>query len=196
MASTANKRKPGRPRNQNADKIILDTTLELLASTGYAGLTLEQVARKANSSKSTIYRRWDTKQQLVIAAFSTAPILECLDRNDLKLELFDLMEQFTHVLQSTPIGGVLLTLMAEKEDDPKLSGSLDPLIKARRQPFKDVLRRSISRKELPADMELELAVDMIMGPIVVRAMFSTRSLSTSTLNNILDMSLTGLGAKL
>lgn len=196
MANTEQRRKAGRPRNQDAEKIILDSTLELLASTGYTGLTLEQVAKKANSSKSTIYRRWDNKQQLVIAAFSTAPVLKCTDRGDLKLELFDLMEQFTQVLHNTPIGGVLSTLIAERETDPKLSDSLDPLIKARRKPFNDALRRAILRKELPANTELELAMDMIMGPIVVRAMFSTRNLSNKTLENILNMSLIGLGATL
>jgi len=65
-------RKPGRPRSAQAHKAILDATLELLAEEGFHGLSIEAVAAKAGVGKTTIYRRWPSKDELVMDA-----ILKC-----------------------------------------------------------------------------------------------------------------------
>ena len=64
-------RRPGRPREQRADRAIIDATLELFADEGYYSLSMEAVAVKAGVSKATIYRRWAGKRELVIDALAT-----------------------------------------------------------------------------------------------------------------------------
>ena len=59
---------PGRPRDAGADTAILDATLAVIAAEGYTGFSMDAVASRAGVSKATIYRRWPSKQDLVIAA--------------------------------------------------------------------------------------------------------------------------------
>ena len=62
------RKQPGRPRDPEADQAILQTTLKLLTENGYAGLSVERVASEAGVGKTTIYRRYTTKDELVAAA--------------------------------------------------------------------------------------------------------------------------------
>jgi AcrR family transcriptional regulator len=67
------KRKPGRPRSMQSEEAIIKATTALLTDEGYASLTVGKVAARARASKSTIYRRWPTKEHLVIEAFNRWP---------------------------------------------------------------------------------------------------------------------------
>ncbi len=61
-------RRPGRPRDPELDQVILDATIELLCQEGFAGTSVEAVAERAGVSKATIYRRWPTREDLLLAA--------------------------------------------------------------------------------------------------------------------------------
>ncbi|MFZ1294493.1 MAG: helix-turn-helix domain-containing protein, partial [Pseudomonadales bacterium] len=65
----------GRPRSGASEQAILSATLELLAELGFRAVTVDAIAARAGASKSTIYRRWPTKEYLVIAAFAQTPNL-------------------------------------------------------------------------------------------------------------------------
>ncbi|WP_405152324.1 TetR/AcrR family transcriptional regulator [Paenibacillus sp. FSL K6-0108] len=88
--------KRGRPLDLSRNKVILETTLELLAEKGYDSLTIEAVAIQAKVGKGTIYRRWSSKMELVIEAAMLANPIEIsineLNRNqDLRGQLIDLL---------------------------------------------------------------------------------------------------------
>src|SRR4051794_22813727 len=68
VAGLAPGRAPGRPRDQRVDRDVLEATRQLLIEVGYAALTIDAIARRANVSRPTIYRRWRSKPQLVHAA--------------------------------------------------------------------------------------------------------------------------------
>jgi len=185
----------GRPRSQESEDSILDAVMALLAEEGYRGLTTDKIAARAHASKSTIYRRWPTKEHLVLAAFDRLPMLTPTDTGRLSNDLLEIMLQFASFFHSTPMGGVLPALTAERVHNPDLAAALDPVIQRRREPVKEILRRAIRRKELPAKTNLDLAEDLIMGPLLMRMFFVPGDVSRKALRELLKVVLQGLGAE-
>lgn len=184
---------PGRPRSEEAEQAILDATLRLLADKGYNGLTVDKVAALASVSKSTMYRRWPSKLHLVITAFSQLPLLPSVDTGDLLQDLTKVIEHFVDIADNTPLAGVLATLAGEQSRNHELSEYLLPLIDARRKPVRDILLGAVNRGELPTDLDLELAVDMVMGPVIMRMLFTRAALRSISIRQLLLATLRGLG---
>src|SRR5262249_32638195 len=136
---------PGRPRSAEAGEAILEATGKLLSSEGYLGLTVSKVAARARASKSTIYRRWPTKEHLVMAAFERWPTLVPRDRGDLLSDLLDLYQQYLRSHSRAPTGAILPALVAERVSNPELSVSFDSLMRRRLDPTRLVVRRAIER---------------------------------------------------
>jgi AcrR family transcriptional regulator len=184
---------PGRPRSLAAEHAILESTLAILADRGYAGLTLDAVAARAGVSKSTIYRRWSSKEHLVIAAFATTPELPDPDTGSLAEDLSIVMKAFLRLLRTTPLAGVLPSLVGEQVRNPALSEALAPLITARRGPVERALQRAEERGELAPLPDLELAVDVVMGPLVTRLFFGGGPPGPRFVDHTLTLVLRGLG---
>jgi AcrR family transcriptional regulator len=189
------RRKPGRPRSQKSEEAIISATTKLLNDEGYDKLTVLKVAARARASKSTIYRRWPTKEHLIIEAFNRWPSLDPHDKGDLLSDLLDLYRQFLRVLQRPPSNGIMPTLVAEKTRNPALAAVFEPLMQKRRDPVRAVFRRAIERGELSRDTDTELAIDAIMGATVLRLYFTSGDLSVKSMRKYLLVVLRGLGAR-
>ena len=189
------KRKPGRPRSKRSEEAIIRATTSLLADERYADLTVSKVAARARASKSTIYRRWPTKEHLVIEAFNRWPALLAHDRGDVMSDLLDLYRQFLRILHRPPSNAIMPTLVAERAHNPALAAVFDPLMQRRRDPVRVVLRRAMERGELPTSTDVELAVDAIMGVTVLRMYFIPGNLSIPAIREFLTVLLRGLGAR-
>ncbi|MCM2677537.1 TetR/AcrR family transcriptional regulator [Alkalicoccobacillus plakortidis] len=110
--------KRGRPMDLTRNQVIIDKTLELLAEVGFDSLTIEAIAHQAKVGKATIYRRWSSKEELVIdAVSSTSPFESFMDRIDfdknIREQLIDLLcfcfreEHEVHQQAMTAIGSAL-----------------------------------------------------------------------------------------
>jgi len=183
---------PGRPRSEQAHRAILDATLELIAEDGYDRLSMARVATRSGVSKATIYRRWRSKLPLVIEAFSVLPTLDTPDAGNLVDDLVALLRQFAEILRDTPLARVLPVLAGECAHDPDLSALLAPQIKTRRAPLIEALERAVSRSELSPDLDLEAAVDMIMGPIVTRMFFTGAEIDPEHVRHFVEAALFGI----
>jgi AcrR family transcriptional regulator len=183
---------PGRPRSEAAEKAILDATLRLLADLGYGGLTMDKVAAEAKVSKATMYRRWPSKVHLVITAFSQLPQLPCPNTGNLRQDLIDVLGSFLLITKNTSLAGVLPTLAGERARIPELADYLDEATRQRREPVKQVLQRAIKRGDLPAKTDLELAIDLIMSPLVMRIFFTNNPADVRFLEQVIDHTLKGL----
>jgi AcrR family transcriptional regulator len=183
---------PGRPRSQQARRAILEATLELIGDVGYDRLSVARVAQRSGVGKATIYRHWSSKLPLVIEAFSGLPTLSVPDTGNLVDDLIELLRQFAEILKRTPLGRVLPVLAGECAHDPELSALLAPQIADRRAPLVCVLERAVSRSELPPDLDLEAAVDMIMGPIVTRIFFTGVEIEPENVRPFVEASLFGI----
>ena len=162
-AEEAPARGRGRPRSEEADQAILDATLRMLGTHGVAGMTIEGVAADAGVGKTTIYRRWPTKTDLIRAAISDiVPRGDPPDTGSMAGDMAALAETQRERLAGSRLAGIVPRLLAESMSDPELHQDyVDRVI----TPFRDLLRlfieRGIERGELRPDLEVEALVDLL-----------------------------------
>ncbi len=194
-ANAANSQTAGRPRSEEAHQAILDATLELLAEVGYSALTVEGVAQRAGVGKATIYRRWPSKLPLVVEAFRRLPGLEEVDTGNLVDDLNKMLRSYLQRFEATPLAAVLPSLVGERAHNPELSQLFDPVVRERRRPLVQVLERAVERGELPEDLELDLAADLIVGPMAVRLFFTGGRLSPRMVGPMVELALRGIARR-
>jgi AcrR family transcriptional regulator len=164
-------RAPGRPRSAAADMAIVRATMELLFEHGYRALTMEQVRERAGVGKATLYRRYGSKEELVRAVVShlNTGVPELPDTGSLRGD-FD--EVVRSLLAGAEVSGALTfmpRMLSEVAQDAELREIFyAALVQPRRDLLAAILRRAIDRGEIRADTDVELAIDMIAGPIVYR----------------------------
>lgn len=153
--------RPGRPRDPALDDAILDAAMALFAECGYGGVTIEGVAARAGVGKATIYRRYDTRAELVVEAIRTRMNLihELTDTGDLRADLLALLQPLVDRL-CTPNGPVLTALMAERFREPELAAEFERSVVGRkREHVRRIIHAAIERGELPADTDVELLAE-------------------------------------
>ena len=182
----------GRPRSEEAHQAILDATLALLAEVGFSALTVEGVAGRAGVGKATIYRRWPSKLPLVVEAFGGLPSFEDADTGALATDLKAMLRSYLELFNKTPLAAVLPALASERAHDPALAELFDPVLLQRRSPLVHALERAALRGEIAADLDLDLAADLIVGPIAVRLFFTGRKIHAKMVDPMVDLALGGI----
>ena len=183
----------GRPRSEEAHQAILDATLELLVEVGFSGLTVEGVASRAGVGKATIYRRWASKIPLIVEAFGQLPGFEDCDTGSLAEDLKQMLKRYLEVFNTTALSAVLPSLAGERFHNPELSVLFEPVSKNRRQPLLAAFDRARERGEIPSDIDIELAADLVVGPIAVALFFKCGRLKPEMVTPMVDLALAGLG---
>lgn len=183
---------PGRPRNPESEQAIMDATTDILLERGYRGLTVDRVAARARVSKSTIYRRWPSKERLIVAAFDKLPELAVPDSGDVLEDLVRLLQQFVDFAGTTPLSSILPILVGESMQNPTLRAELVQVVDRRRQPARTILDRAIARGELPVDTPLELATDAVLGPLLLRLLFMPGDTSPRGIRSIVELAIRGI----
>ena len=166
--------RPGRPRSLAADEAIRDATLELLATEGYANLTMSGVATQAGVSTATLYRRWTSKLDLVIAVLQArAEERPVPDTGSLRGDCRAILRDVVEASQTTNAGPILPGLVGEIGRNPELAEALRTnLIAPRRAAFVQVLERAAARGELRAGLDHELVIDLLIGPLYHRLLMT------------------------
>ncbi len=162
-AEEAPARGRGRPRSEQADHAILAATLRMVATHGVAGTTIEGVAAEAGVGKTTIYRRWESKTELIVAAVAQmAPGGDPPDTGTLYGDLKALAELQRGRLAGTGLLTVTPRVLAEAMNDPELhQGFLDNVINPLRGLIRLMIERALERGDLRADLEVEPLVDIL-----------------------------------
>lgn len=162
-ASEAPARPRGRPRSEEAHRAILMATIKLLADHGLAGLTMEAVAAEAGVGKTTIYRRWSTKNDLVIEALSMLrPDVELPDTGSLRGDLREMTRIQVERLGDTNVPRLIPRIIAESVDEPELHALIkERAVEPIRHILRTFLRRAIERGEVRDDLDVEAMADMI-----------------------------------
>ena len=180
--------KRGRPRSSTAHLAILQAALDLLADVGYDGVSMEAVAQRAGVSKATVYRRWTSKMALVlellesIAASHAEP-----DTGSVRDDLRQMVARVELALVHSQYGAVLTALASELPRNPEMAETFRThFLAARRSGMLAVLRRGVERGELRADADLELVIDLLVGPLYYRVLVSGMPLSPAYAAAIVD----------
>ena len=141
--------KRGRPRRADADEAILAATLELLSEVGVAGLSMDLLARRAGVGKATIYRRWDSKEALILDTLRmmSTPI-PVPDEGSVREDLFVYMDAVIEHFAPGRGSDTLPHLIEASCYDEQLRASLDDYLRDRQSTTRLILRRGIERGEL------------------------------------------------
>ena len=182
----------GRPRSEEAHKAILTATVELLAEVGFSGLTVEGVAQRAGVGKATIYRRWPSKVPLVVEAYGRLPGMEDVDTGRLADDLKGMLQGYLEAFVRTPLSALLPSLAGERAHNAELAKVFDPISIQRRMPLMRALKRGVERGEIDPETDLDLAADMIVGPIAVGLFFKGGRIHPKRVGPMVDLALAGL----
>lgn len=157
-------------------RAIFDAALDQLSTVGWKRLTMEGVAACAQTGKAALYRRWASKQDLVVAALESAlpPVRDAPDRGSLREDLLTLLEQMRTVMHS-PAGCALRAIMEELEHEH--AKAFHSLVQRRvlepgRCILVEILRRGIERGEVRPDADVELLADVAPAMMLYRAKIS------------------------
>jgi AcrR family transcriptional regulator len=161
-AEEAPARGRGRPRSEKAEHAILEATLRMVGEHGVAGTTIEGVAAEAGVGKTTIYRRWKTKTELIIAAVSQLAPDEPPDTGSFRGDLAGFAELQRERLSGTGLLTVAPRVLSESMNDPELHQSfIDNVIDRLRGMIRLVLERAVERGELRPDLDTDALVDIL-----------------------------------
>lgn len=164
-------RAPGRPADATLGPLIVDAVLDLLAEAGYARLTLSAVATRAGVSTATVYRRWPTKRELILAVASQIAAAETPDADTGSLE-GDLRELFKQKrrLFSGKVAAALVSLVGESAHDPDLAAAVrQSILDPTRDHLSTILNRATDRGQRVGNADPDAAARLIVGLIVTNA---------------------------
>jgi AcrR family transcriptional regulator len=153
----------GRPRSEEAHRAILAAVVELLPEHGIGGLTIEAVAAPAGVGKTTIYRRWKTKNELIVAAIEMLrPPGSAPDTGSLVGDLGAMVALQRERLQDTQLPRIVPRVLGEAMEDPELHAEiLTRAVLPIRAMLLEIVERGIERGELRADLDVEAVVDVL-----------------------------------
>ena len=159
----------GRPRNEACTGEILEAALHLVAEVGIAGLTMDAVASRAGVGKATIYRRWTSKEALMLDAWMSCvrkPVAP--DTGTLQGDLEALLGGIDSPLSDRELQRVFPQMIAAAKVNPEVADAYRAFVEQRRAPMHAVLLRALERGEIDPALDLEVVQDLVIAPLMYR----------------------------
>lgn len=182
----------GRPRDEEARTRILSSALELLEEVGFLNTTTEAIAERACASKATIYRWWPNKAAVLIEALREQVAQEnpFPDTGDLRRDVQEQIRKFIELLISRR-GRIFRAFIAAAQSDEEVAEAFRSVwIRPRREEAQRVLRKHIAAGRLAKGTNLEVAMDLLYGPIYFRLLLGhaplTREFGEETADAVLQ----------
>ncbi len=166
---------------------LLSVTLQLLQQHGYEGLTVDEVAATARASKATVYRRWPTKAELVLAAFieGVSADAEPPDTGSLREDLIRIGDAVC--AQSKEHAGTMRAVLGEVSRNPALNDAMQrQLVDQRRAMMRTVLKQAVDRGELDAEEANRELWDLLPGYLIFRSVIQDRPATRRTVRALVD----------
>ncbi len=186
----------GRPRDPTLDARILDQVLALLASHGYAGLTLDELASRSGVAKTTILRRWPSKAAVAAAGVERLALqsVDVPDSGTLWGDLHALLHAAVDTF-ARGSGQFVPRLLREAGHHPEITDLLFTVIHTRRQAYRRVLALAIARGELAPTGDQELLIDLLIGPIWTRLLITRDPITSEYVDSVVETVLVAFGVE-
>lgn len=158
-----------------------------LAEVGYGRLTVDSIVRRAGIGKAAIYRRWPTKKDMALDLLTavSARANEPPDTGSFRGDVVALTAQLAAVFDHPLAGRILPAVAAEAGRDRELEKVLHETVEGpRRQSYAVLVRRGVERGELPVDVDVDLALDVLAGPLYWRLLVRRKSLDPPSLQRL------------
>ncbi|HVN18266.1 MAG TPA: TetR/AcrR family transcriptional regulator [Dongiaceae bacterium] len=188
------KRPPGRPRSEEARRSILRSTLKLLGQNGFPDFKIEELASSASVGKATVYRWWPNKGALIADAFasSTTRKLRFPDTGSVYSDMSRQMRQLVKIFRSRQ-GRIVSAILAAGQTDKELIEAFrERFLWPRRREAYATLQRGIARGELRDDLDADLLLDSLYGPIYMRFLIRHDSLTPQFVDSLCTLVLAGV----
>ena len=177
-------------RSERARQAVLDVTADLVAEVGVERTTIDEIANRSGVAKTTIYRHFASKEVLVVEAVHACTYIPVVtDTGSLRDDLISCFSGTTKASYDGRLGNMMLSLMDAAQRDPELGRLVRAQTDQRRRFAITVIERAVARGDLPADVDVDLLVTLLAGPLVytklVRRLRVTDELVAAVVDTVL-----------
>jgi AcrR family transcriptional regulator len=187
-------RPTGRPRDSRADRAILEATRELIAERGVYEFRTADVAARAGVGKGAIYRRYRSKDELVSAAIAALVSEEITvpDTDSTRGDLLVLMQEAVELYRGSLARRLMPNLIGAMAQKPEPARAVrDGFLAGRREALSEVLRRGVERGDLRPNLDIELVLDVLAGPLFYRLLVTGGPIDEQLAEGVADLILRG-----
>lgn len=187
-------KQPGRPRCPLTHRNILKAARELVNEIGFGCVTIEGIAARAGVGKTTIYRRWPNKASIVLDAFfeEDSPQIAFPDTGNVREDIRRQMRKLVKELNG-PLGCKISILLANGQFDEEMAEAFRARwIEPRRAEAREVIKRGVERGEIRQDINPEVLLDALYGPIYFRLLSEHAPLTPAFADELAELILNGL----
>lgn len=171
------------------DAVVLAAARDILADGGVKSLTIEGVARRTGVAKTTIYRRWRSKEELALEVVlaMTRSVVATPTSGDTRTSLVDLLDGAVTILRTSPMGQVMRGLASDLATDEELGRAYrDQVMSLRRDHLAELVARGVDRGELSPGCDVDLLHDLLFGPVYYRLLMGDGTLAEDSAARIVD----------
>lgn len=177
------------PRVERSRAAVLDAAVDVLLEGGVPAVTVEAIVERSGVARSTIYRHWATRKDLLAAALDQlmpGPVAPPPD-GPLRERLLTLLELHVAHLTNAPWAAAIPTLLEATSRDPELAGVRERLRDQHRGPVRRTLAQAVTDGELPPDTDVEEAISQLAGPIFFRHLISREPVDRAFAHRLVDL---------
>ncbi len=184
-----------RPLSEAARRRLLDAALAIILGEGVNAVTADEVARRSGVAKSTLYRHFGSTDALVFAVVEdSVSIAPQPDTGSLRSDLEAIHRRYIDVASVPQTRELFAWMISKSMESPE---NYELFRRARvqpRGPTAVALQRAIARGEVDAEIDLELAMHMVQGPLISKRIVDNTDITPTDLEHILDMTIQALRA--
>ncbi|GAA5190495.1 TetR/AcrR family transcriptional regulator [Rugosimonospora acidiphila] len=185
----------GRPRDATVADRVVAVAAQLLREGGYAGFTIDEVAVRAGVAKTTLYRRWPSRDHLVAEAVAALMAEVSLpDTGDVRADLRRATLAVAAGLREPRTRALIAELVAYGARHDDLGAFLRELWARRRQATGELIERGIAGGQLPAGTDPALLIDALTGPLYYRTLITGEPITDEYVAALTDAALAGAGS--
>ncbi len=180
-------------RSARVRAAVFEATLQVLQERGYEFTSIAEIAGRAGVHETSIYRRWGTKEALLVEAVlaRTEEVIRVPDTGTLRSDLMQLLQDLRTFFQS-PLGAAITQLLVSTAGDTEMTSARQTYWSRRFALVKVIFERAVQRGEMVASVDPQLLTETLIGPLYVRLLLTNEPLHTDLPEQIVDLVLHGV----